>query len=150
MVGFNSLLGRCAKANTVAFRVVANYKGAEVRLRCQGMDFSLIALSRPRLKAAAEVEELKDKIAQLETALRQMQAAVSDEPHPLLQDSPGQPSTTPSSSADSGASPPGSSAPSNSSTSSQSPKDDNSAEVEEVLDTFGIVHFALAAVGHSP
>ena len=60
MVGFNSLLGRCAKANTVAFRVVANYKGAEVRLRCQGMDFSLIALSRPRLKAAAEVEELVD------------------------------------------------------------------------------------------
>ena len=93
---------------------------------------------------------MKERIRQLEDALAILQARGSNEPHPLLQDSPGQPSTTPSSNADSGASPPGSSAPSNSSTSSQSPKDDNSAEVEEVLDTFGIVHFALAAVGHSP
>ncbi|RPD64670.1 hypothetical protein L226DRAFT_528955 [Lentinus tigrinus ALCF2SS1-7] len=101
-------------------------------------DGSLPTTKGPKLKAAAEVEELKDKIAQLEAALRQMQAAVSDEPHPLLQDSPGQqPSATPSSSADSGASPPGSSAPSNSSASSQSPKEDTSSEVDEMLDTFG-------------
>ncbi len=101
------------------------------------MDFSLIALSPLRLKAAAEVEELKDKIAQLEAALRTMQASVSDEPHPLLQDSQGLSSATPPSSAESGASPPGAPAPSNSSASSQSPKEE--PDVDEVLDTFGIV-----------
>ncbi|TFK85569.1 hypothetical protein K466DRAFT_587983 [Polyporus arcularius HHB13444] len=98
-------------------------------------DGSLPTTKGPKLKAAAEVEELKDKIAQLEAALRTMQASVSDEPHPLLQDSQGLSSATPPSSAESGASPPGAPAPSNSSASSQSPKEE--PDVDEVLDTFG-------------
>ena len=95
-----------------------------------------------RLKAAAEVEELKDKIAQLEAALQTMQAKVSpDEPHPLLQPAQLPANSSPSDSS-SGASPPGSSAPSSSSTSSQSPPSDPSQEEEqEVLDTFGTVPF---------
>ncbi|KAI0778882.1 fungal-specific transcription factor domain-containing protein [Trametes elegans] len=37
-------------------------------------------------KSAADVQQLKKKVEQLEAALRKLQAAVSDEPHPLLAD----------------------------------------------------------------
>ena len=47
-------------------------------------------------QAVADVEELKKKIDQLQTrsnalesALKTLQSAVSDDPHPLLQDNPG-------------------------------------------------------------
>ncbi|KAI0756452.1 hypothetical protein C8Q80DRAFT_1223696 [Daedaleopsis nitida] len=102
-------------------------------------DGSLPTTKGPKLKAAAEVEELKDKIAQLEAALQAMQATISDEPHPLLQDSPAQqPSaTTPTSQGSPSSS--GGSVPSTSSAASQSPEADSvtQADEQEVLDTFG-------------
>ena len=90
--------------------------------------------SSPRLKAAAEVEELREKIAQLESALATMQSAISDEPHPLLKDAS---SASPSSSSDSsGPAPPPSSSASGSQSSS-SPPALSQEEEDDVIDSFG-------------
>lgn len=126
-------------------RLAAHYEGSEVRAFPPRLSSSR-AESVDRLRAAAEVEELKDKIAQLEAALQALQSKVSDEPHPLLQNGAAQRSSSSSESggeSGSGGSPSGGSVPSSSSPSSgQSPQTDPSSTQEEeqdVLDSFGML-----------
>lgn len=129
-------------------RLAAHYEGSEVRAFPQRLSSSR-AESVDRLRAAAEVEELKDKVAQLEAALQALQSKVSDEPHPLLQNGAAQRSSSSSESggeSGSGGSPSeasGGSVPSSSSPSSgQSPQTDPSSTQEEeqdVLDSFGML-----------
>ena len=89
-----------------------------------------------RLKAAAEVEELRDKIAQLEAALSTLQATVSDEPHPLLKDKASPLDAAAGPSSDSPGGPP-SSGSSESPRSSQSPTAQARDEVDDVIDAYG-------------
>ncbi|KAI0714759.1 hypothetical protein C8Q76DRAFT_618064 [Earliella scabrosa] len=97
-------------------------------------DGSLITGGKGTRQAVADVEELKKKIDQLQTrsnalesALRIIQAAVSDEPHPLLCDNADMPmcSSHMSSPSGSGDSPPSNDVPA------------LTAEEEDALDAFG-------------
>ena len=93
-----------------------------------------------RLKAAAEVEELKEKIASLEAALK----ALSPGPHPLLREDvadPSPPSTEIS--ASSSDSPPQASGSSGSQSSPREEPQPAEGE-EEVLDAFGEVTARLS------
>ncbi|KAI1790935.1 fungal-specific transcription factor domain-containing protein [Ganoderma leucocontextum] len=100
---------------------------------------SLITGGKGTRQAVADVEELKNKIDQLqtrsnalETALRTLQATVSDIPHPLLEENTGPPSAYLS------ASPP-IDTPGSSGTSQQT----STADEEDVLDAFGTLTLGL-------
>ncbi|KAH9932119.1 uncharacterized protein BXZ73DRAFT_90044 [Epithele typhae] len=82
------------------------------------------------LKAAAEVEELREKVNQLEAALAIAQAQVSNKPHPLLIDRYSAAQTT----ADS---PTGPGTTAGDSNSSSSPSAAQSQDEEDVIDAFG-------------
>ena len=93
-----------------------------------------------RLKAAAEVEELKEKIASLEAALK----ALSPGPHPLLREDAADPSPPSTEiSASSSDSPPQASGSSGSQSSPREEPQPAEGE-EEVLDAFGEVAARLS------
>lgn len=105
---------------------------------------SVTMLNGSRRKTAADAEQLRKRVSELEGALQRLQATVSDDPHPLLRGDkapagiPVEEPPLPSSSSASGSTPPRADSSSSPTTGSTPPQREEASDEEaDSLDAYG-------------